>query len=126
MSTNSSIAVKQADGYKAIYCHWDGYPSYMLPILNGSYNTEELASKLISFGDASSIDTKLEPTTETHSFDNPEEGVCVFYHRDRNEDWNHNKPGLYLTKKELFDHGVDWFYIFEDGQWNVYKNGKKV
>ena len=126
MSTNSSIAIKQDDGYKAIYCHWDGYPSYMLPILNGSYNTEELASKLISFGDASSIDTKLEPTTETHSFDSPEEGVCVFYHRDRNEDWNHNKPSLYLTKSELFKHGVDWFYIFEDGQWNVYKDGKKV
>ena len=33
MSTNSTIAVKTEKGYEGIYCHWDGYPEYMYPLL---------------------------------------------------------------------------------------------
>ena len=127
MSTNAGIALRSGDTYQTIYCHWDGYPKYMLPMLQNNYNSVELAAKLISFGDASSIEKKLEPTPGVaHTFDFPEKDVCVFYHRDRGESWFHVQPNCY-TREELFrQSSFEWVYIFEDGQWNVYKNGKKV
>ena len=52
MSTHCGISVKTEKGYETIYCHHDGYPKYMYPMLMNNYNSEELASKLIGFGDA--------------------------------------------------------------------------
>jgi hypothetical protein len=75
----------------------------MLPILRENYNSVELAAKLISYGDASSIDKKLDPTPGVaHTFMMPEKDVCVFYHRDRGDDWFSCQPACY-AKKELFD-----------------------
>lgn len=126
MSTNSGIAVRAGETFQTIYCHWDGYPKTMLPILRENYNSLKLASKLISYGDASSIDKKLEPTGE-HTFMKPEDGVCVFYHRDRGDDWESCRSVCY-TQKELFGQSAfEYAYIFEDGQWNVYKrNGERI
>ena len=125
MSTNSGIALRSGDTYETIYCHWNGYPEYMLPILRGNYNSFELASKLISFGDASSIGPRLEPNEgETHDFMHPAEDVCVFYHRDRGDDWLSCRSVCYL-KQELFSQpNFDFVYVFENGQWNAYAGGK--
>ncbi len=126
MSTNSGIALRSGDTYQTIYCHWDGHPKTMLPILRENYNSLELAAKLISYGDASYIEKKLEPTGE-HTFMKPEDDVCVFYHRDRGDDWLSCQSVCY-TRKELFDQpAFEYIYIFEDGQWNVYKrNGERI
>lgn len=126
MSTNSGIALRQGDTYLTIYCHWDGHPKTMLPILRENYNSFDLANKLISHGDASSINKKLEPTGE-HTFMKPEEEVCVFYHRDRGDDWFSCQPACY-TKRELFKQpNFEYVHIFEDGQWNSYNmNGRKI
>lgn len=125
MSTHCGIAVKTENGYKTIYCHHDGYTSYMLPMLVGNYNSEELAAKLVSMGDASSINKNFEPTTMEHSFDNPEKDVCVFYVRDRKESWLANSPQAYSTKQDLFKQF--WYaYIFENGKWIAYAGGKKI
>lgn len=120
MSTHCGIARKDEHGYyEAIYCHHDGYPSYMLPMLTEHYNSEELATKLISLGDASYIEEKLEPTPGVaHTFDFPEKGVSVFYHRDRGEDWNHTAPGQY-TKQDLRKQFY-YVYIWEDGCWQQF------
>ena len=125
MSTNSGIALRSGDTYETIYCHWDGYPESMLPILRGNYNSLELASKLISFGDASSIGPRLEPNEgEAHDFGHPAEGVCVFYHRDRGDDWISCRPTCYL-KQELFRQpNFEFVYVFENGQWNAYAGGR--
>lgn len=124
MSTNASIAVKTNNGYKTIYCHWDGYPSYMMPMLQNNYNTEELALTLVDYGDASSISEKLLPTEMYHSFDRPQENVCVFYHRDRGEPWEYTAPRMY-SKEEVL--GTQYFvYIFEDGEWYAYENRKEI
>lgn len=56
MATYCGIAIKTEKGYRTIYCHHDGYPKYMLPMLKDNYSSEELASKLIDFGDASYIE----------------------------------------------------------------------
>ena len=122
MSTHCGVAIKTEKGYKAIYVHHDGYERYMWPMLTKNYNTEDLADKLVSLGDASFIAEKLEPTGE-HSFDKPEDGVCIFYHRDRGEDWNRVRPTEYGTIKSICG---DYFYVYvwEDGKWTAYKNGR--
>lgn len=49
MSTRSFIGIKQADGsIKAMFKHWDGYPSYMTPFLD-KYKSDELAEELVHF-----------------------------------------------------------------------------
>ena len=125
MSTNSTIAVKTDGGYKAIYCHWDGYPQYMYPLLRDWYSTQERAEALIGFGDASSIAKRLVPSYDSgHSFDNPEEDVSVFYHRDRGDRWT-DCSWATLNKEETLS--LQYFtYIFEDDAWHVYINGQEA
>lgn len=122
MSTPCRIAIKTENGYKAIYCHHDGYPEYMWEMLTTNYNTEELATKLVNLGDASAIYEKLEPTTATHSFDNPERGVCIFYGRDRGE--TDAEPEFYPTPKALLS-TYFYVYIFDDGRWYLFDGGKE-
>lgn len=125
MSTCAGIAIKTEKGYKAIYCHSDGYPSYMLRMLQENYNSEILAKNLINNGDASCIKKELDPVGRLHSFDRPEEDVCVFYYRDRQQPWNEVKPEYFSTKKAL--QAVYYYtYVFADGCWSAYRDGKKV
>lgn len=120
MSTQCGIAIKTEKGYETIYVHSDGYPDYMWPMLTNNYNSEELAAKLVSMGDASYISDNLEPKGP-HSFDKPDFDVCCFYHRDRGEDWSDVLPTSY-NKRELFN-CFYYSYIWEDGHWNFYKDG---
>lgn len=123
MSTNANIAVKTDKGYQTIYCHNDGYPSYMYPMLRDWYGTQERAEALVSFGDASVIDKRLTPSQDSgHRFGNREEGVCVFYNRDRGEDYSLT---TYDTKEELLK-AQFYTYVFEDGRWRVYLLGKEA
>ena len=86
MGTRSTIAIQKLDGsVEQIYCHWDGYLDHNGTILKTEYKTPELVKQLIRFGDLSSLGTRIEPINEMHSFDTPEEGVCVYYGRDRGE-----------------------------------------
>lgn len=123
MSTQCGVAIKTEKGYDTIYVHSDGYPSYMWPMLTENYNSEELAAKLVSMGDASYISDNLEPKGP-HSFEHPDFAVCCFYHRDRGERWDQVAPITYL-EKELFS--IFYYsYVWENGCWNFYKGGRKV
>ena len=85
MSTRSNIGVLNNDGkVTAIYCHWDGYVEYNGRILAEYYQEIERVKKLISGGDLSSLNKEIEPTAE-HSFENPQDDVCVSYYRGRGE-----------------------------------------
>lgn len=120
MSTHCNIAYKTEKGYNTIYVHHDGYESYMWPMLTKNYNTEERARDLVALGDASFIDARMVPSRDSeHSFDNPEPGVCIFYHRDRGEAWSGCAP-VSLTKTGVLD--CYYAYIWEDGKWTAYKN----
>ena len=126
MSTNSTVAVKTDTGYEAIYVHWDGYFSYMYPMLSENYASLERATALVSFGDASFIDKRITPSQgSNHSFVMPEEDVCIFYHRDRGEPWSQVKPNFYHTKGEVLKTQY-YTYIFEDGRWRAYQGGTEV
>jgi hypothetical protein len=126
MSTNSTVAVKTDTGYESIYVHWDGYFDYMYPMLSENYASWERAQALVSFGDASFIAKRIMPSTGSdHSFAHPEEDVCVFYHRDRDEPWEHNKPKAKATKEEVLKTQY-YVYIFEDDRWRAYQGGVEV
>lgn len=125
MSTNSTIAVKLADGsVNQVYCHWDGYLEHNGVILQKHYNSQELAEALVNLGDISFLCKNINPDGE-HTFDNPKEGVTIFYGRDRGESgvnarkfWNEEMFRL-SGEKEEYD------YLFADGEWLVRFSGKK-
>ena len=124
MSTPSIIACHTEDGYLSIYCHNDGYPDHMLSMLQNNYNSFEKAKDLVSLGDASCIYERLSPSENSeHSFDRPERGVCIFYHRDRGEPWSQNAPVIYQKTQLLNAHY--YVYVFENGKWVLYINGQE-
>lgn len=122
MSTRSYIA--SLDSHRAIYCHWDGYPSHMLPLLEEFYNTPEKVEELIDLGSLSYLDERVKPNKgEEHSFQKPADGVTVAYHRDRGEDWKNTSPEEWSTLTELLnslkESWVEYLYVFADGVWFV-------
>ncbi|HBE9077611.1 hypothetical protein [Serratia fonticola] len=84
MATRSNINVKVGDVYHCVYCHFDGYPDHHAPILTGHYSSQELAEKLVSHGDISSLGESCE-APEGHSYQSPVNGCTVYYGRDRGE-----------------------------------------
>ena len=66
------------------YGHWDGYPKHAGEMLKKYYNNPSKVKELLKLGKAgiSSIGPKIKGS-KSHSFDNPERGVTVFYGRDR-------------------------------------------
>lgn len=94
MSTHSYIGVIEEDGtLKYVYCHSDGYPSYLGRMLLTYYNTPELATGLVNLGDLSMVRSmvrkRLVPDKgEYHTFkkpvrEGPKGGITTAYHRDR-------------------------------------------
>ncbi len=123
MSTRSNIGILNNDGtVTAVYCHWDGYVEYNGRILAEYYPEMERVKRLISGGDLSSLNKEIEPTAD-HSFDKPQDDVCVFYHRDRGEQWEDVKPDTYESIADMYNKlknswseylyvyiGNDWYY----------------
>lgn len=134
MATRSLIGIK-IDQYeiRAIYCHSDGYPSYNGSLLLAYYPTKEKVEALINLGGISLLGHALAPISEyaeprsryagcelvKHSFETPQKGVTVAYHRDRGEKLDiltyHSETRFNNRERE----GVDYTYLFKDGQWYV-------
>jgi hypothetical protein len=67
MGTHCLIAIENKDGtVQYIYCHYDGYISYMKPMLLNEYNTREYVEELISKGGIVSLN-KRDETIDNHS-----------------------------------------------------------
>ncbi len=116
MATRSNIGIEKDDGtVDYIYCHWDGYPSHNGEILQESYTDKDQIEKMISLGSISSLDHRLEPANDNHSFDSPEKGVTVFYARDRGETLDVSN-GSY---NNILHNMEDYAYVFKpsDGNW---------
>lgn len=99
MATRSTINKIEKNGIvKSIYCHFDGYPSHHLPILEENYKTEDEVDALISLGDISSLGESLSTT-------------CA-YCRDMGEA---------LVKRKYFSladlHEEEYNYVWENGKW---------
>lgn len=84
MSTSCLIGKMNEDGImgKYIYCHFDGYPENILPILEKNYNTEEKVDELLDVGNISSLYADIEEVKKEayeepagyFAFDFPREG----------------------------------------------------
>ena len=120
MSTRSYICKELPDGkYKTIYCHHDGYIEFNGVILNDFYNTEAKVDKLLALGNLSSLGVVTEPNKHReHSFENPQDYVCVAYGRDRQET---EQEARELTLKQMLKNTwIEYFYVFDkDGKWMV-------
>lgn len=127
MSTNAFIGIRENNSITYIYNHSDGYLEYLGRMLLGYYNSEEKAKALVALGDVSIVKEKLEPVEGmVHSFEvgKRQDGVLVFYGRDRNEDWESIKP--ITIQSTTFDEHQYYNYLYDIEQvcWLFTRNGK--
>jgi hypothetical protein len=122
MATNSRIGMEYRKedgslGIKSVYCHFDGYLSGVGNMLIENYATQEKVEEVVALGDISYLTEKLEPTGP-HTFNTPEEGVTVAYHRDRGEAFH---QGLHGSREDYFRKSYEYYvYLFtEDGRWLI-------
>lgn len=119
MATRSTIAVVHENGtVSQIYCHFDGGLSHNGQMLLEYYNNALAAEFLVSKGDLSVLAPRV-TATGPHSFDSPEDGVCVYYGRDRGE--LNTEPNTYASVSEYFDDysREEYNYLFDGESWVV-------
>ena len=99
MSTRCLIGKINRNGLgRYIYCHHDGYPDNILPILEENYDTEEKVDELLNIGNISSLESTLEAT----------KGEA---YNERAEDFAYTLPRV----------GQEFNYLFRDSKWKVEK-----
>lgn len=129
MATRSSIAMIYKDGtVGAHYCHSDGYLSYNGEMLYEYYKDVDKVKELIALGDMSSLDIEVSPPKgKKHSFDNPDNGVCVFYGRDRGESnvetQKYDSLETYLEKGNFQEY--DYVFKEKNAQWYLINHNTK-
>ena len=122
MGTRSAIGYKTGEGkIRAVYCHWDGYVSNNGRILQESYQAAYKIARLIEQGDMSSLAAEPMPKTANHSFNTPDEGVVVYYGRDRGETGCETKEFANFDEfeTEMSHMGCEYFYVFNGREWIV-------
>ena len=112
MATRGTIALFGKKAIK-VYTHWDGYLDHNGLILLTSFNRKRRLKYLLSFGEISSLNTKVKVTKKVKDAFNSS-STTSFYHRDRNESLNVNYNG-----------DEEYNYIFYKGNWYVYYNDFK-
>jgi hypothetical protein len=125
MATRSTIAVIHEDGtVSQIYCHWDGYLQHNGQILVEHYNTRLAAEFLVSKGDLSVLAPRVTPDRNAiHNFKVQQNGVCVFYGRDRGE--TDVEPKRFADVYEYLD-GIlseEYNYLFNGTSWGYQSHG---
>lgn len=120
MSTRSYICKKLEDGkILGIYCHHDGDIGHNGRILATEYNYPQKVDELLALGDLSVLAENIYPISKTHSMGNPEDGVCLAYGRDGNQDDVDAK--IIDLKSEKFYPWIEYVYLYEKGCWKVAK-----
>ncbi len=129
MSTRAIIGYLDDDhSFKSIYLHFGGYPEHTGKILVEHYITMEKIKELLSFGDMSSIGERINPVGK-HTFNNPEEGTCVYYSRERGLAYDYYVRVITNYDFDDFcDDNLDlhdYVYLFMDGHWFVVNKDKE-
>lgn len=117
MATRSRIAIEHPDGsIESIYCHWDGYPEGNGVILCEHYQDRKKVEDLIGLGSLSYLQAEVHPTGP-HSFEKPQTGVTVAYHRDRGEELH--KAVRHASRLGYFGSDFEEFgYLFtKENEW---------
>ena len=123
MGTRSAIGYKTAEGkVVAKYSHYDGYVAGVGRTLVEHYQEARKIAQMVELGDQSFLDKEIVPTDKTHSFNTPQEGVSVFYGRDRGEEGVEAKE--FDTVGDFVDYyegaGAEYFYLYVNGEWIVH------
>jgi len=124
MATRSNIGIVNEDGsVTGIYCHWDGYPENNGKLLLKHYNNSGIVNELMDLGNLSYLDKNLYCEDNNHSFNNPADGVCVAYGRDRGEKNADSKSFTNISEFEKYANRTtaDYQYLFNNGKWQ-YRN----
>lgn len=114
MATRSQIGiVLPNEKILSIYCHNNGYLSWVGKRLRDHYTTEGQVMDLISLGDLSSLGEAT--------------NLCFAYGRDRGDQGV--DATMSATRKEFIElghsRGVDFSYLFKNGDWYwMPKNGR--
>ena len=123
MATRSRIGMEQPNGeVRSIYCHWDGYPEGVGATLKEHYTNPEKVEALIALGDISVLGRFVDVNIPgvVHTFDNPDEGVTVAYHRDRGEAFR--APRVDASVDAFSRSDIEEFgYVFtQNGEWETF------
>ena len=124
MATRSNIGIVNGDGsVTGIYCHWDGYPENNGKLLLKHYNNSGIVNELMDLGYLSSLNKNLYCEDNNHSFNNPADGVCVAFGRDRGEKNADSKSFTNISEFEKYANRTtaDYQYLFNNGKWQ-YRN----
>jgi hypothetical protein len=122
MATRSRIGMEQPNGeVRSVYCHWDGYPEGVGATLQEHYTDPAKVEALIALGDISYLRKYVAPMPgESHSFNNPAEGVTVAYHRDRGEEFRAPRVDASVdafSRSDIEEYG----YVFtQSGEWKTF------
>jgi len=122
MGTRSAIGYATQDGrVRGKYSHYDGYPAYTGKMLNEHYQQSRKIAQMVELGDQSFLAEEIFPKG-AHSFDSPEEGVTIFYGRDRGE--TGTEPREFDNIVDFVDYyescGCEYFYVHMNGVWMMY------
>lgn len=121
MSTHFTVAVQNEDGsVRQVYGHFDGYVAHAGRILLEHYSDRAKLNKLIDEGEISVLDKEI---GEKHAFNSAErpEGVCTFYHRDRDEELRVNTYASFqdfCQAKKQYSQEYDYIYTLAN-EWIV-------
>lgn len=120
MATRSTIAYKTPAGkIRSVYCHWDGYPAHNGEMLRRYYTEARKIAQLVELGSLSYLRKDVFPTPNAgHSFETPEEDVCVFYGRDRGETGVETKE-FETVADWISQHGEEYNYLWDGQNWLV-------
>ena len=124
MSTRSRIGMEMPNGeVRSIYCHYDGYPSGVGAMLKEHYTNPEKLESLIALGDISILGQFVSVNIPgvVHTFENPNDGVTVAYHRDRGEAFQAPRVDYSInsfSKSDIEEFG----YVFtQEGEWKTFR-----
>jgi hypothetical protein len=122
MGTRSAIGYKTAEGkVRAKYSHYDGYVAGVGKTLVEHYQAARKIAQMVELGDQSFLAEEIFPKGE-HSFNAPEEGVTVFYGRDRGEEGVEAQE--FDTVQEFVEYyegaGCEYFYLHTSAGWIVH------
>ena len=122
MGTRSAIGYKTGEGkIRAKYSHYDGYVAGVGKTLVEHYQAARKIAQMVELGDQSFLAEEIFPKGE-HSFNKPEEGVTVFYGRDRGA--TNVDAQDFDTVQEFVDYyagaGCEFFYLHTSAGWIVH------
>ena len=137
MSTRSRIGYLFTNWNKeqkviSVYCHSDGYPTYVGRILTEHYNTPERTVRLMMLGDISMLGTEPVDCADMWDYKSP-----IYEAETSLADWNvcrtykgRGETGcvakLSNSVKEMIDKlGEEYCYLFKEGQWYVVELSEK-